>query len=902
MRWSPDRYDRLRTLLRGRRVEAEVAEEFEHHVSLLAEELEAAGLNAAAARAEAMRRFGDLGGLREETAMIDEGMDREQRRAELIGSLGRELRLAVRSLGRAPGFAAAAIITLALGIGATTSIYTLLDAVVLRPLPYAQAERLVQIGSAVPGMGEDQRWGLSMAGYYHFVENARTLEAIGVRGSGQVTVTGDFEAERVTLGMASASLFDVMGLVPSQGRPFHELEERPDAPPVAILGHDYWQRRFGGEPVLGQMLTVGGNPREIVGVMRAGVHLPDQRIDIWVPPMPALDPAAPAVNWHWVTAVGRLAPGATAADAQAELARLTTRFPELYPSAYDDEFMQRYGFTTYAEPLHATIVGDMSRTLWILLAAVGLVLLIACANVANLYLVRIETRRREVAVRGALGAGRRDLLVHFLGESLIVAAGAAALGVLLAWAGTRVLVALAPENFPRLGDVALTSGAVAFALGIGALTAIVFGLLPMAQRGGGMDTLREGGKGMTASPRRRAARAGLVVAQTALALMLLAAAGLMLQSYRQLRAVDLGIEPANALTFQIALPFSAYPGWEPTFEFHRRLIDRIELVPGVASAGMIDLLPPVASQGCSLLFLEDVPMQPGEEPRCMPLGLASPGAYAALGMRVRGETPTWTEMANQAAGVVVTRAFADRFWPGQDPIGRGVRGNGSEPPYYRVVGVAENVRAHGVDRAPTAAVFFPMMPMEGAPLWSPPYTMSVVVRTTGVPPLALVPQLRAIVAELDRNVPLANIRTMEEVVERSPSMARASFTMLLLLVAGAVALVLSAIGVYAVISYIVAQRTGEIGLRIALGAGTGQVRRLVVRQSLAVVSFGLALGLFGAWSGTRLLESLLFEVSATDPRVLGGAVLALLAVAAAASWLPARRAARVEPMTVLRAE
>jgi putative ABC transport system permease protein len=899
MRWLPDRYGGLRRLVRGGHVEREVDEEFAFHLDSVVAELTARGARPEAARAEALRRFGRVDTLREETVVVDREIEREAGRAEFLYALGRELRLAFRSLRRSPGFTLAALLTLGLGIGATTAIYTLLDAVVLRPLPYAESDRLVQIGSEVPGMGVGSRWGLSVAGYFHFQEHGRTLESLAYAAAGETTLTGGFAAERVNSASVSAGIFDVLRVAPAQGRAFRVEEERPGSERVAILGWDFWQQRYGGADVLGRTITLAGLDREIVGIMPRDVHLPQARVDVWLP-VAFLDPTAPPVNSHWVSAIGRLQSGVAPDEAQRELAALTAQFPELFPGAYPQSFMERYGFDTYVSALQEEIVGTMARTLWVLLLAVAIVFLVAAANVANLFLVRIESRRRELAVRRALGAGRRALATHFLGESALIGGGSVVLAVFFAWLGTRLLVSIAPPHFPRLDEVGLTPGAVLAAILVGLLTMVVFGLVPLLQS---TETalLREG-RSTTAARRRRGIRSTLVVSQTALALVLLAAAGLALESFRQLTRVDIGIRPENALTFQVALPAMSYQGFQPVLEFYRSLTQRIEELNGVAAVGVTNMLPPVAGTGCSVVFIEDRPLQPGEEPRCVPTVTGSPGVYEALGVRVDGEVPSWAAMEHRAAGVVVTRAFAERFWPGEDPIGKGVRGNGAVPPYYRVVAVTGDIRAHGVDQPPAEAVFFPLQAIDGAPLWSPMYTGNVVVRTAAVPPLALIPQLRAVLAELNPEVPLVNPRTLHHVVENSPSMARASFTLTLLLIAGLMGLLLSAVGVFGVISYTVAQRTGEIGIRLALGARIETVKALVLRQSLTTVLIGVALGLVASVAGLRIMQSLLYEVSPTDPRVLFGVVAVLLAVAVLASYLPARRAAKVDPASVLRAE
>jgi putative ABC transport system permease protein len=831
--------------------------------------------------------------------------NRDRPKSERLASTLRELKLAARALARSPGFAIATVVTLGLGIGATASIYTLLDAVVLRPLPYPAADRLVHLSSRVPLMDADAQWGLSEAGYHHFREHATTLDELAVVGNAfaptaEATVTGESGAERVRLVQTSASAFDVLGLSPARGRLFREEEERPGAAPVAILSEEYWQRRYGGEDVLGRQIVIAAVSFEIIGVMRRGAHLPNGAADVWLPFN--LDPSRPAVNSHFISAIGRLAPGATAEQAQAELGRMTARFPEIFPeqNAYGGGFVQNSGFYTRVASLHADVVGAVSRTLWVLLGAVAVVLLIAAANVANLFLVRIESRRREVALRSALGAGRGDLAVHHLGESMLVAAGAAALALLFAHVAMRAMVALAPPGFPRLLEVSLTSGAVALAIGTAVLAGLIFGLVPLLQSDASAQTLREGGKGMTASRSQRAIRSGLVVAQTALALVLMTAAGLMLQSFVQLRSVDLGFQTDDALTFQLPLPPAEYQGWEPVFEFHRQVVQRIEALPGVTAAGVTTGPPMPTRLGCSSIFVEGRALQPVEQPPCVPTLLASPDAFAALGMTLHGAPSDWTEMWNRAGGAVVTRTLADQLWPGEDPMGKGIRGNGPNPPFYRVVAVTEPVRLAAVDEPATPAVYFPMLPIEGAGLWSPPYNPTYVVRTSGVAPLAMVEPIRRLVAGIDANIPMAQVETLHTRVENTPSMTRASFTLILLVVAGSIALLLSAVGIFAVISYIVAHRTREIGVRLALGAQPASVRTMVVRQSLTLVGAGLLVGVVAAVAGTQVLQSLLFEVSATNPLIMASVAFLLIVTAAAASYLPAHRAASVPPGSVLR--
>ena len=908
MSGAADRWPGLRRAFRlprsRRRLRDAVDEELRFHLEERVEELMARGMERAQAEREARARFGDVEEYRAQTRAIDERILREDRRMELLDALGRELRQAVRTLGRSRGFTALAALTLALGVGATTAIYTVLDAVVLRPLPYAEADRLVALSSPVPGVTPDAEWGISQAGFFHFRDSVRSFESLGAYSRGRLAMTGEGQAELVEAGIVTASLFDVLRLRPALGRLFTAADDQPGVAPVGVLAHEYWTQRFGADPaVVGRTVLVDPfGAVQVVGVMQPGAKLPDQPVDLWLPRQ--LDPAAPPQNSHMVFhgVVARLRPGATLPAAQAELARLTTAFPRRFPTAYSESFLRETGFTTKAVSLRDEVVGGTATVLWILLAAVGLVFAIACANVANLFLVRAEGRRREIAVRRALGAGRSHLALHFLAESLLLALAAAAVALALAQAGLRLLVAAAPAGLPRLAEVQLGWRGAAVAVLCAVAAALAFGLVPLVRAARGVDvsTLREGGRGLSASRGRHAVRGAFVVAQVALALVLLAAAGLMAESYRRLRAVRPGFDAAGVLAVGISLPRARYDSYEKVAAFHRDLAARLRALPRVQAVGAGNVVPLAGYDGCSIVFVEGRPVAPGREPSCIGTHFVAPGYFAALGMRVRGAAPGWAETQGAAAGVVVTQALARRLWPGEDPIGRGIKCCQDGPPYYRVAGVADDVRGSWLDEPPTEAVFFPVVPLKGTMLWSPQRSMSVLVRTSLSDPTAVAPAVRRVLAEMDPSVPLGSAEPMSRVVAKS--MARTSFTMLLLGVAAAMALVLSAVGIYGVISYVVGQRRGEIGIRIALGAPIAQVKRLVVLQSVRLAVAGVALGLAAALASTRVLASLLFEVSPTDPRVLALVALALVALAALASYVPARRASRVDPAEALRSE
>jgi len=901
MAWIPDRYRELGSLVRGDRVKNDIAEELEHHIEMRTEENMEAGMSREDARAEAMRRFGDLERIRRETEEIDERLERRRRRRDLVGALLRESRLAIRVLLRRPGFTAVALLTLILGIGAVSAIFTVLNGVVLSPLPYPQAEELVWLESRVPGVAPNAVWGLSEAGYFHFQEENRSFAGLGAYRSTSLNLASDNGAARVRAALVSADLLDVLRATPAVGRLIEEADDTPDQPTLAVLGYSFWQRELGGDPdVVGTTVILNAIPHEVIGVMGEGIELPDQRIDVWLPL--GMDPARPPVNWHWVQAIARLEPETSPAAAQADVARLTAQFTELFPSAYPESFVRESGFSTSVVPLHTHVVGDVSSALWLLFGAVGLVLLIAGANVTNLFLVRTEGRRRELAIRSALGAEKTHLAWHYLSESLLLCLGAAAGALLLAHGAVKLLLHLAPPGLPRLAELGLGGDAIAFTVLIAIAVGVVLGLVPLVYRLVNYDALREGGRGLTPSPGRNFTRRVIVVAQVAIALVLLTAAGLMLRSFNQLRHVDPGLDPQGVLTMDLTLPYSSYQSYEDVNRFYHDLLVRIEALPGVTEAAATQRLPLADVGGCAAIFIQDDPPEPDEQPPCVGTAQVTPGFFDALGIPVRGEVPTWSDMERRSGGVVVTRALADRLWPGVDALGKGIRGNGWGEPFYRVVGVADDFRSDGLDRPPLQAVFFPMLPLEGANLWSPPHSMSLAVKTTLARPEELTGAIRRVLADLDATVPLASVRTMEEVVERSPTVARASFTMLLLGIAGGMALLLSGVGLYGVIAYSVGQRRTEIGVRVAVGAGAGEVVRMVVRRSLMLSIIGVALGLVAALAVTRVMRSLLFGVTPTDPLALVAAAVLLVLLSLVASLVPARRAVSVDPVEALRVE
>ena len=882
------------------RLDAEIDEELRFHLEGRVDDLMAAeGLTREQAESEARRRFGDFAHYRREARDIDADTHRTHDRMELRDSIVREATRALRALRHTPGFTTVTILTLALGIGAATAIFTLLDAVVLRPLPYANADRLVALSSPVPLMQGQTRWGLARHQQYYFLDQGHTLENLGLYNTYSVTLLGngpDERPERVRWALTSASLFNVLGFAPFRGRLLTPEDNKQQRSTVAVLGHAFWQRRFGGDPaIVGRSISVEGYPLEVVGILPPGATLPNYAVDVWAP---AWTDSTVRQNNHSWSAIGRLKPGVTAADAARDLAPLTQRLGEAYPDVYSKDFVKNTGFSTEVVPLRDSVVGEMvTRALWTLFGSVALVLLIAAANVANLFLVRIDARRRDVAISTALGAGRAHLAVQYLTESLLLTLSAGALAILLAQGLLRLLLAIAPSELPRLAEVQLGGSSVVFALAVTITAGLVFGLLPLVSARPDMAMLREAGRGLTSSRRRMHARRLLIAAQMAFAVVLLASAALMLRTFQNLRAVKPGFVSEGVLVAGVSLPRSRYGTDEAAATFHDQLIARVSQLPGVKTVALTDRTPLEMSNMCNGINIKGS-VDERVRGTCPPTARVSADYFDALGTRIiEGRAPGQASISEGA--VVVSKAFAEHHWPGESAIGKQVnRGGPQSVNWYPVVGVAEDVRGVGLDAPPVELVYLPVRAIQGAPLWGPVTSPALVVKTTRGDPMTLVPAIQRIAAELDPQVAISRAQTMDAVV--SKSIAKQSFTMVLLLLSAVIATLLSAVGIYGVISYIVAQRRGEIGVRLALGAGIGQVTTMVMRQSLAIAGIGVVVGVFAALATTRFLRALLFGVSPVDPATIVAVPLLLIGVAAVATYLPARRASHVDPAEVLK--
>lgn len=808
----------------------------------------------------------------------------------------------LRNLARRPGFTVVTVLTLALGIGANSVMFGLVDSVLLQPLPFPESEDLVRVHHVAPGLNIIDDIGLSDATYF-YLRDSGELQDLALYDEGTVNVAGDDAPSRVSSARVSHSFFSVLRTPPVAGRAFLEDDERPGAPPVVILVEGLWRQRFAGNlEALGETVLIDGVAHEIVGVAPAGLHFPDRDTQLWLPRQ--LDPASTNIGHLGIDAVGRKRSGLTVAETEARLAALLQDLEALFPVEQGSGILARAGFTTRVVELGERLLGDLEQRLWLLMGSVGFVLLIACANVGNLFLVRAEEREREMAIRTALGATRRRLVAGFLEESMVLGGMAGGVGLLLAWLGLGALVRFGPENLPRIEEIGPDARTFAFTVALSVGAGLLLGMIPALRYGSAWlaSALREGGRAITMGRHGQRTRDLLVVSQVALALVLLVGSGLMVRSFRFLSRVDPGFEPRGVLTFRISLPAPQYPGEEAPAAFVQRAIDELAGLPGVRSMGAVSGLPLSGRMDGSGVSIEDHPEGPDDVPKVHFDKFATAGYFETLRIPLlEGRTFERADHERRTGSVVVNEAFAARYWPGGSALGKRLqRRDGAEPDpanWYTIVGVVGNVRSMRLEEEPRELIYYPMVSIPGARDSFEARDMSFVLRTDGDPE-ALAAAARQRIRELDANLPVAAVETMDALVARS--MARTAFTMTLLLVGAAGALLIGSVGIYGVISYLVSRRSREIGVRIALGAWAGQIAWMVLRRSLAVTLAGIVVGVIGAVVLTRLMGALLYGVSPLDPLTFVAVILALGAVTAAASYLPARRAARVDPLQALR--
>ena len=823
-------------------------------------------------------------------------------------AITREFKQVIRKLTRSPSFTLVAVLTLALGIGANTAIFTVVNSVLIRPLPYPEQDRLVAMNYTAPGM-DVELVPHSESTYLITAEESQTFESFGVFNNTALNLTGGREPERVPAVVATHEILTLLGAVPQLGRLTNGEDDLLGSPEVAILTHQLWQRRFGGDPsIVGRTIEVNGVSTEVVGVLAEGFLFHMEDAEMFVPAR--FNRTEPDEGSFNMPGIARLEAGVTMAAVTADVDRMIRLMPERFSGGISQAMLDQIGFAPNITPLREQITGDVSRTLWILLSAVGFLLLIACSNVANLFLVRADGRRREVAVRTALGASGGDLARYFLMESVALGVLGGALGLGLAWAGTRALVTFGPSNLPRLSEIGLNAQVLLFTLAVSLMAGFLFGLFPVMKyrkpdMAGG---LKEGGRGGSEGRERHRVRNTLVVSQMALALVLLVGSGLMLRSFQALRSIDPGFDPAGVLTLRITLPESAYPDAESRLLFHDQLQGSIAQLAGVVRVGAGQNIPLGGGMNRSGTLFEDFPLLPDQIPDVIETNRVTSGYMETLGMRLlEGRTINAFDARDRTGAVVVTRTLAQHYWPNESAIGKRLtqdmdlrEGAVSEGQVWQtIVGVVDEVRTLSMDMDPTPVLYFPLIEASHQEDNRGPQTLAYVVKASGES-AALLPAIRQTLWEQDPNLPIADIMTMDSVVR--DSMARTSFSMVLLGIAALVALFLGTVGIYGVISYVVTQRTREMGIRLALGAEEGVVAGMVLRQGAVLAGIGIAIGLLGAFGLTRLMAAMLFGVSATDPLTFGAVASVLAAVAMLASYLPARRAARTDPVEALRAE
>ena len=815
---------------------------------------------------------------------IDEGPD--------MGWTGKDwltdLRFAARSLRRTPGFSAVTIGTLGLAIGANAAMFGVVDAVLLEPLPYGNVDRLVHIAATAPGSGLADEFGVAAEFYVQYKEQSRLIEDVAVYNSFTNTVRLGDRVERLRLSWPTNSLFRTLGASPILGRlPVADDEDR-----VVVLSHTMWSTWFGRDSaVIGKTIDAGGAMRTIVGVMGPEFKFPNADVMLWISNEVRAEGITP--GRFGATLVARMTPGTTPDALSRELTALSKRLPERFGgSANYARIIEQH--RAVVRPLVEQMFGRVSSSLWVLLGSVVIVLVIACANVANLFLVRAEGRQRDLAVRRAIGAARSQLIRSQMSEAVVVALAAGVVAVALAYAGLPVLLRAAPDDIPRIEEVGVGAMTVAYTLGVAIVTALLCGLAPAIRASApDLTRLREGGRGSTR--RRGWVRDGLVVGQTALALVLLIGSGLLVRSFRALRAVDPGYETENIFTFQIA-PEGAHLKDGPSYaQFALNFMDRLRQLPGVESVGLVENVP--LNEGTSVLRVKTEEMG-GDPDGGIPLNVTFEAGdyFKAMGISVlQGRPLETTDHAASPRNVVISKTAANMLWPGKDPLGRRLQRQGLTT-WETVVGVVEDVLQNDFREKPEPLIYFPLVgpqPRSWA-ISSPAY----VVKTARAETIA--PEIRDLVREVAPTAPMYRMYTMAGLAE--DSMTQLSFTLMTLGVVSALALILGAVGLYGVLSYVVAQRTREIGVRMALGAQASRVRAMVVAQGARVVGIGVAIGVAVAFTVTRALGSLLFGVQAVDVTTFVAMSLSMLAIGLLASYVPARRASRVDPIESLRGD
>jgi putative ABC transport system permease protein len=815
------------------------------------------------------------------------------------------LQRVLRRLTRAPLFTSVAIATLGLGIGANTAIFTVVRGVLLKPLPFDDADRLVGVWHTATGLNIPLV-NMSPAFYFTYREEGRAFEDIGMWDDTSVAVTGVGEPERVQALQVTDATLALLRVQPELGRRFTADDDSRRTPERVMLMHGYWQRKFGGDPtVIGRLVTIEGRPREIIGVLPARFTFLNSNPQVVLPFR--FNRAELFVGNFSFQAIARLKPGVTIQQANDDVARMLPiameRFPP--PPGFSKDMTGGIRFGPNVRPLSQDVIGDVGRVLWVLFGTVGIVLLIACANVANLFLVRAEGRQQELSIHAALGATWPRIAWELLSESLFLGLVGGCVGLLLASVGVQALVAMAPDGLPRINDIAIDPGVLLFTLVVSLLAGLLFGLLPVVKfvTPHLASALKQGGRAASAGRDRHRARNTLVVAEIALAVVLLVASGLMIRTFEALRHVEPGFaNPSQVLTLRVSIPASLMPDAEQTVRTHEQIMHSLERIPGVLSVGLGSSITMDGYDSNDTIFVEDFP-QPGQQlPPLRRLKWIGDNYFRTMGNRlIAGRTIGWSDTYTQATVVMVTENFAREYW--KDPsaaIGRRIR-NSPKDPWRTIVGVVGNEYDDGAAKPAPAIVYWPLLIKS---FWNDPVRVQRIVayavRTDRAKSPTLLKEIQQAVWAVNGNVPVANVRTLQQI--QAESMAQTSFALVMLAIAAGVALLLGIVGIYGVIAYIAVQRTREIGIRIALGAAQRDVSGMFLKHGLVLAAAGIAIGMIVAAVATRVMSALLFGVGALDPLTYIAVAIGLGTTALLASYLPAHRASRVDPAEALRAE
>jgi putative ABC transport system permease protein len=894
----------IKRIFSRKRIYDDLSDEIREHIEEKIEELVEGGMSRNEATAAARRAFGNV--------TLTEEDSRNVWRWPPVEELLADVRYGLRALRHNPMFTAVALLTIAIGIGANTAVFSVVNSVLLKPLNYPSAEQLVslhQIAPGAPGLADfENGLHLSPSMYFTYAEHNRAFQALGVWDRGTASVTGVAEPEQVRTVEVSDGVLQALDVPPAVGRWLSEADQVPRGPQRVMLSYGYWQRRFGGDrAVVGRNITVDARPREVVGVMPKGFRLVDTEFDVIVPL--AFDRGKLILAGFGYDGIARVKPGVTIAEADADLTRMLTIWMDSWTNGpgSNPHFYETWKITPMIRPLKREVIGNVSDVLWVVMGTIGLVMLIACANVTNLLLVKIEARQQELAVRAALGASWGRMVRGLLVESVMLGLMGGILGAAFAYAGVRLLLAIAPANLPRLSEISLDARTRGFTVLLALLSGLLLGLIPALKYAGPRAslTLRSGGRAASASRERHRARNILVVGQVAMALVLLVSAGLMIRTFYALRTVEPGFADAPHLQLaRISIPDALVAEPERVLRIQNEILEKLAATPGVKSVGLVSEMPMEGfDSDWDCIFARD---KTYPDDVMAPLYLykyISPGFLQTAGTRlIAGREFTWNDVYGLRPVVMISENLAREMWGTPSAaLGKQLREFASMP-WHEVVGVIQDVPERGVqDKAPEIVYWPPMMEyLFGRKTADTVRTVTFVVRSERAGTEAFLNEVRQAVWSVNSKLPLASVQTMQGVYDKS--VARTSFTLVMLGIAGVMALLLGMIGIYGVISYTVSQRKREIGIRLALGAQSDDVVKMVLRQGATMALAGVAIGICAAFGLTPLMRSLLFGVTAQDPRTFAGVAALLIVVALSACYIPARRATRVDPLVALRYE